>query len=433
MASSGKKKRSKAYMRAKRRLGAILAVFVLIIVLAVLLVVRAVISLPYETIDLSGMINVSFSGYDTTGVATASIDDAKMSELLASLKNSYDEAVFHNTHPDDSDYALFVQSIQCHISKGMDAETAFGDSDTDADGSDFVSDGSDSGAGLSNGDYVTVTCTYDEELAEKIKLEISGDSRMFAVSGLPVVTAISVDDVFADLNVKFEGVSPGLTLELENNSTNPLVSQMIFEIMEPKDYYAAGDTVRVHAVYTDAMVMDSKYIVDVPQEECVKEYVVESDSGYVTNADDIPLSILSEAVEQGKKAFKDANEYGVRIYCEANLVPVYINKKATFKYGTPKYVSSYFKSVLPEKAGTLGLSYNDFDIIYEVKITQADGVSCKAYAAVRFSNIIKNSDNSYSYDFSDPKILSESYFSENVKSNVTSSYEDTHKIERVYL
>lgn len=433
-------------MRAKRRLGAILAVFVLIIVLAILLVVRAVISLPYDTVDISGMVNVSFSGYDTTGTATASIDDAQLSELLASLKNSYDESVFHDEHPEDSDYALFAQSIQCHVSRGMDAETAFGDNDIVSEDDSSVSEGDNSASaemsgvsggnsttGLSNGDYVTVTCTYDEELAEKIKLEISGNSRMFAVSGLPVVTAISVDDVFANLNVKFEGVSPGLTLELENNSTNPLVSQMIFEVMDPKDYYVSGDTVKVHAIYTDAMVMDSKYIVDVPQEECIREYVAESDSQYVTNVDDIPLSILTEAVEQGKKAFKDANEYGVRIYCEANLVPVYINKKATFKYGTPKYVSSYFKSVLPEKAGALGLSYNDFDIIYEVKITQADGVSCKAYAAVRFSNIIKNSDNSYSYDFSDPKILSESYFSENVKSNVTSSYEDTHKIERVYL
>lgn len=406
MAANVKRKSKRAYIRRRRRLGAILAVFVLVFALCIFLVIRATVSLAYETVDLAEMVNITFSGYSSNGTAALAFDDSKLNELLSTLKSDYDEAFFHDTHPEDADYALFRQSLKCEVSKSE---------------------------GLSNGEIVSANCTYDEELAKKLKLDITGTSRQFTVSGLSDMTRISVDDVFSGLSVSFEGTSPNLTISLVNNNSNPLVSKMIFEILDPKEYYASGDTVRVHAIYTDEMCMETKYLVDAPQEDCVREYVAESDSSYVSCADELPLSILQEAVSEGKKAFKDANEYGVRIYCEANLVPVYINKKATFEYGTPKYVSSYFKTVFPEKAGKLGLSYNDLDIIYEVKITQADGVSCKAYAAVRFSDIVKNSDNSYSYDFSNPKILSESYFSERVKANVTDSYVNTHTVERVYL
>ena len=110
---------------------------------------------------------------------------------------------------------------------------------------------------------------------------------------------------------------------------------------------------------------------------------------------------------------------------------MYVNKKATFSYGSPNYVSSYFKAVFPEKAGELGLAYNDLDIIYDVKLSQADGVACTAYGAVRFSDIIKHSDGSYSYDFSSPQLLSVSYYSARVKKNVVDSYANSYTIERV--
>lgn len=399
------KRRSKAYIRAKRRLGVILVIFVLLLILVICLVVKAILSLPYESVDLSQLVNITYEGYDTAGSATFSFDDAKVNELLAKLKSDYEDSWFHTTKAEDADYVLFRQSLRCNVP----TET-----------------------NLSNGSQVTLVCAYDEELAKKLKLEVISTTATYMVSGLPSVTPISVDEVFEGLNVSFSGISPNLTLSLENTSSNPIVSQMIFEILDPKEYYASGETVRIHAVFNEESCIEAGYIVDASSEECVKEYTAESDAAYLSGANQLPASILNEAISAGKAAFKDANEYGVRIYCEANLVPVYINKKATFEYGTPKYVSSYFKSVFPEKAGELGLSYNDLDIIYEVRITQADGVSCTAYGAVRFSDISKNSDGSYSYDFSNPKILSESYFSANVKKNVTESYKSTHTVERVY-
>jgi hypothetical protein len=206
---------------------------------------------------------------------------------------------------------------------------------------------------------------------------------------------------------------------------------MIFEIVDAKEYYSEGDIVRIHAKCTDDMCRETGYIVDAADEDCIRDYVVTADSEYISRSSDLPSNIIKEAIEAGKRAFVDANEYGVRIFCEANLVPVYVNKKATFAYGSPNYVSSYFKAVFPEKAGELGLAYNDLDLIYDVKLSQADGVACTAYGAVRFSDIIKHSDGSYSYDFSSPTIMSESFYSARVKKNVVDSYSTTHDIVKL--
>ncbi|MCR5688279.1 MAG: hypothetical protein K6G58_09695 [Lachnospiraceae bacterium] len=360
--------------------------------------------LPYETVELADLAKVEFSGINGEGVATASVDDDAVDALLSSVKEEHDSSWFSNDEVEDGDYAKFRQSLTYSVPNGM---------------------------GLFNGAEVTVVGACDRQIAKKLKIDIKGSSGTFTVNGLRDAVKLSMDEVFAGLKVSFSGISPNLEISLENTSPNPLVGRMKFEILNPQEYYAEGDTVRIQAVYTEDMCIETGYAVDLPAEECVKEYSASGDSAYLSSASELPSDILEKAIQAGKSAFTDANEYGVRIFCEANLVPVYINKKATFTYGTPKYISSYFKTVHPEKAGDLGLSFNDLDIIYEVKISQADGVSCNAYGAVRFSDICKSTDGSYSYDFSEPVILSESYFSERVKKNVVESYKDSYDIERV--
>ena len=390
--------------RRRRRRKIIVLIFALLFILCVFVILRAVIGLPYETVDLSKLAKVEFSGFNKDGAVAIAVDDAAVDELMSAVKSQYESAWFNTHEIEDGDYAKFRQSLS------------------------FTTPNS---VGLSNGDKITVVGSCDEELAQKLKIDIKETSGVFTVEGLQNVTPISVDEVFAGLKVTFSGISPGLTIALANESAQPLVKKMIFEIEEPKEYYREGDTIRIRAKYTEDMCRETGYIVNAPEEECVKEYTAEADSSYVTSAAKLPKSVIEEAITAGKKAFTDANEYGVRIFCEANLVPVYIDKKATFVYGTPNYVSSYFKTVLPGHAGDLGMSYNDLDIIYDVVISQADGKKCTAYAAVRFSDIIENSDGTFSYDFSSPQLLSESYFSARVKKVVVDSYYDTHEVERV--
>ena len=402
--TSQKVRKRKIGARRRRRRNVGILIFALLFILCTVIIVKVIISLPYETIDLSQLASVEFIGFNNDGTANVGVNNDAVDELLAAVKEEHDSSWFHTADVDDGDYAKFRQSLS------------------------FITPVA---TNLSNGQEIPIVGSYDSDLAEKLKIEIKETSGTATVSGLQNVTPIDTDAVFADLSVTFSGISPSLSIAIQNESTQPLVRKMIFEIEDPKEFYADGDVVRIHASYTDDMCRETGYIVDAPPEECVREYTATSESSYVSSASELPADIIREAIEAGKSAFKDANEYGVRIFCEANLVPVYINKKATFQYGTPNYVSSYFKTVFPEKAGGLGISYNDLDIIYDVKITQADGVSCTAYGAVRFSNIIKNSDGSYSYDFSEPNLISVSYLSSHVKKNVVDSFYDTHEVVRV--
>ncbi len=379
-------------------------IFAMLFVLCGFIVLRASIALPYEKVDLSTLAKVEFSGFNNDGEATVALDEEAVDKLMTAIRQDHEDAWFSSQKVEDSDYAMFRQSLSFSMPQSH---------------------------GLSNGDTVSIVGQCDQALAEKLKIEITGKNGEATVSGLMDVKKISLDEVFDSLAVSFEGISPAITVSLQNTSTQPLVSKMVFEIMEPKEYYSAGDVLKIHAKYTEEMCRETGYIVDTPEEMCIREYDVATDSSYVGKASELTPSIIREAIDAGKKAFVDANEYGVRIFCEANLVPVYINKQATFSYGTPNYVSSYFKSVFPEKAGTLGLAYNDLDIIYDVTISQADGTSCTAYGAVRFSDIIRRSDGSYSYDFSSPHLLSMSYYSARVKKNVVDSYANSYEIERV--
>ncbi len=392
--------------RRKRRRRIMILIFALMFILCTFVVARAAISLPYESVNIGDLAKTQYSGYNNDGVAEVSLDDAAVDELMTKLKHEYDGAFFHTSEVSDADYAAFRQSLSFAVPNST---------------------------GLSNGDVISVIGNCDSDLAQKLKLEIKGTSSQRTVEGLPDVTRLSDEEVFADIAVSFSGISPMLEISIVNNSTQPLIQKMIFEIAEPKEYYRDGDVVTINARYLPEDSEATGFIIASPDETCSKEFVAQSESAYITDASDLPKDLVRKAVEAGKLAFTDANEYGVRIFCEANLVPVYIDKKATFTYGSPGFVSAYFKTVFPEKAGQLGLSFNDLDIIYDVTISQADGKACTAYAAVRFSNIIKNSDGSLSYDFSDPQLLSESYFSARVKKVVVDSYKTTHDVTRVEL
>ncbi len=399
-----RRRKQRVGARRQRRRRIIILIFALLFILVTFIVMRAILSLPYASANIAQLAKIEYTGFNNDGVAAVSMDEAAVDELMTKLKDEYESAWFHTSQVEDADYAAFRQSLSFQLPQSV---------------------------GLSNGNVLTVTANCDRELADKLKLDITDTTAQVTVEGLQNVTKLSPEQVFADLEVSFSGVSPMLQISIANPSEQPLIKQMTFEIVDAREYYATGDIVTIRARYPEEAAIQTGFIVDAPDGVCEMQYTAASDSAYIMSASDLPKDLIQKAVDAGKGAFHDANEYGVRIFCEANLVPVYINKKATFEYGNPNYVSSYFKTVFPEKAGELGLEFNDLDIIYDVTISQADGKACTAYAAVRFSDIIKNADGSYTYDFSDPQILSESFFSARVKKVVVDSYLSTHDVERV--
>ena len=359
---------------------------------------------PGDTLVLADYFEVSYEGYNNSGKVRMVRKDDMLFDEVDAIRLEQKEALIANKAVANDEYLQFAAGIAAMI---------------------------DNNENLTNGDEFTVSYLYDKELAKRLRINVDDSESSHKVEGLTNASPLTADDLFEDLSVEFSGVSPNVELTITNNSTNPLIQSLVFKPVEYKETYTAGETVTIRCYFNENERLSDFYYITTPAEECVRDYVVDGTEQYVTSLDQIPSEIITEAIAEGRKAFVDANEYGVRIFCEAHLVPVYINQQATFRYGNPSLIAAYFKSVNPEEAGKNGNDYNTLDLIYSVSISQADGVSCKCEAVVRFNNFIQNTDGSISYDFSDPSIMSASYSNSSIHKNVVTRYEGTYNIEKL--
>lgn len=359
---------------------------------------------PYETWDLKQFYTISFDGYDGAGNATAVIDDAALHRAVETLQYDYKEAPIHLQTCSDADFAALEASVQAILTA------------------------SDS---LRNGDPIGVSYTCDMDLAKKLKLKVEPQSETVTVTGLPVVTMLSDEDVFANVKVTAAGISPDITVSIVNDSTIPFLQEMTLQVEDPKEKYANGDVITLVAYYNEEEALKQRYALSTPSGECRMEYPIYVDRSYVSDASILPSGVVDQAYKAGLGAFTNANEYGVRIFCEAGLVPVYVNKQPTFEWVDPKFLSAYLKCQKDVQATGEGGHFNDLDIIYEVTLKQANKVACTCYAVVRFSDLIVNDDGTVDFDFSDPKVMSADYKSENVKKTVVYAYESTHNVTKL--
>ncbi len=354
----------------------------------------------YVSVNTSDLFSQEMLGFDTQGRIVVSVNNGAVDEMLLKAKEGYAATSLHKYEVQDEDYFNFRNSLACNVS---------------------VEDG------LSNGEQVMLTYSYNRELADKLRIDISDTPLMYMVENLPSATFWSLDDLFAKANVTFSGISPNIEVTVENSDPE----NVDFAIVNQQSAYADGDVLTLQAVFDENLLKEKMIVVEADAQECVREYPVTCDRHYLRSVSELPDSVIDAAIEAGRQAFVNANEYGVRIFCEGHLVPIYVNKQATFQWGTPNLLEVYFKSVLEDYAGNDGNNFNDLDIVYSVNISQADGTACKAYAAVRFSDISIDDAGVLSYDFSNPKIMSASYFESRVIKNVDNNYENTYSVNRV--
>lgn len=398
------KKRLTSWERRRRRRIRITVITTILIIFLVLGGLYFKLSLPYETLDLSHIYTITYGGYNTEGTVDISLNEEALNKIIDKAKADYRDNIIHLKRCTEKDYESFKESIKASVEAPNH---------------------------LSNGSKVVISCSYNETLAEKININVIGAQTTETVSGLISATKLSKDDIFRDLSVTFSGISPNVTLNIVNNSSVPFLKNMVFNPVEIKDFYSSGEEVAIRAYYNKEEALKQHYSIDIDSEECIEYYTVTSDSAYLSESSKLPQTVIEKAIESGYDAFTDANEYGVRIFCEANLIPVYINKQATFEWAKKSFRSAYLKCVRDEYAGINGNHYNDLDIIYSATLTQANGVTCPCYAVVRFSDLIINSDGSITYDFSAPKIMSADYKIDSIHKTVATNYEGTHTVTKI--
>lgn len=403
-----KKKKLKSWQRRrKRRIRAIIRSFFLcLLVIGLIIVFKSM--LYYETVDLGDYVTYEYSGYNTKGSVDAHINEELASNLMQRLRKKYDSALIKIKKCDSEDYNSFYNSLSVLVNAPEY---------------------------LSNGSKYQYVVNYDEELAKKIRLKVKKDTREVMCSGLPTAAVISLDKLFEGITFTYEGVSPGLTATMNNFTTNPYLNDVEFVVEGEQEHYAEGDVIRVRALFDEKLCLEKHFVIDAAKEECYKDFVVEAGSHYVRSADELSKEFIDMAISAANNAFttKSAKEYGVRVYFEAGIAPVYVNKDSTFSWVSYGPISAYLKVAKDEVAGKNSNNFNDLDIVYNCTMTQADGQSINVEAVVRFKDIIVNNDGTYEYNFSNPSISSCSHMDSRIKKNVITNYEKNYNIEKLSI
>ena len=277
---------------------------------------------------------------------------------------------------------------------------------------------------LSNGDTVEITYTYDKALAEELDIRLGDAPSVLTVENLPQAEAITLEELFKDVELVYEGTAPALQISIQNNSMHPYIKTMDFIIKDAKDYYKKGDTVTVEAVFSEEDAIAYRYAIEKGNNGYCKSYSLEGIDSYLTSVEQLSEEAIDTLIAEGQNCFTDANEYGLRIFSEAGRMPIWINKKTTFTWKNPYVISMYFNTAKEEALGETGIMVNDVKIVYGVTLTQADGVSCDAEIVVRFDGLVEKADGSIDLALETGAMISASHKDKFIKDIVHNTYVD---------
>lgn len=331
-----------------------------------------------EDVKLSELTKISLVGYDSEGWIKAELDASAAEEEIPQLQQVLDTVVMEFSQEEN----------------------------------------------LSNGDTVEITYIYDEELAKELDIKLGAEPSVLTVENLPQADVITLEDLFADVELVMEGTAPALTVTVENKSEHPYIKTMDFVIRDAKDFYAKGDTVIVDAVFSEEDAIAYRYAVEKGEDGYSKSYSLDGIDSYLTSAQQLSEEARDTLIEEGTKCFVDANEYGLRIFSEAGCMPIWVNKKTTFTWQNPYVISMYFNTATEDAIGDTGIMVNDVKIVYGVTLTQADGVSCDAEIVVRFDGLIEKADGTIDLSLDSGTMISASHKDKFIKDIVHNTYTD---------
>lgn len=323
----------------------------------------------YENINLAAQTSLVVSGYDGKGSAELSL------ESIAEYKDFFD---------------------QVHVSISKDSE-------------------------LSNGDSVTISYQYDEEVAKDYGLRVNGAESTISIEGLVTPTVISEDELFDAVVISTDDISPMITVTVENVSEDAFIKSIPFEIVDPKEYYENGDVIQVKASIDQALALEHAYAFEGDAAEYVREYPVSSEAFYLSQANELTSEMLSSIVADGVQYFDavHAKEYGLRLFSEAHLNAQWENKQTFFSFVNVRLLSAYFNAVTEQGKPLIQTHVNDVKVVYEATLTQPDGQACQAEVVVQYTDLIKNADGTIDLKLDSGKIIAASCKNKNIKSVVS--------------
>ncbi len=283
---------------------------------------------------------------------------------------------------------------------------------------------------LSNGDKIEIEYSYNKEMAKENKLRVRGGSEFVSIKDLPDGKPITFDELFKGVKLEYEGVAPVVNVTVSNTSTDPILAEVVYSIVDAKEFYDEGDTVKIKAEFDQGKAIEEAYDIEAGPEGYVKEFTVSGVDRYLTDASELPQELLDQMKEYGATLFGteqgDANEYGVRLFTAAGTMYSTSGGDYTFAWRTPSYISSYFTCINDEHLGDPGNQVNDVKVVYDTAVVQADGKSVSAEAVVSFKDIVKKADGTIAVDLESGEIVSASTNDSDIKALVRATGDELY-------
>lgn len=305
-----------------------------------------------KTFDLSNLVIIKSSGLDTKGKANVSVD---WSLLEAEIKkNAKNEMVAVQQ-------ALELEnSILFELDKEED---------------------------LSNGDKITLTISWNKDVAKEAGFKFKGDSQTLTVSDLREAKDI---DLFADLKLDYDGVSPDAELIIRNESSDSFVKSVNFSA-DSSSNISNGDVITIKAQYDTSKAESAGYLVSKTE----KQYTVSGIDEYIQKYEDIDDETMKamekQAIDLIEATFAD--EYII----SSLLYPDDFNKRFNVNFDDIKLnqltlTDNYFFVLKAGMTVEWGDVNNSIFMVYKAEYSDNYGADNVIYMPVYFKNIIKRED-----------------------------------------
>lgn len=319
--------------------------------LLIAIIIVVIIILQPKKVDVSKYVNIDYSGFDGYATADVYLDEWGLYAEIMQAKGKRDF-----DYSDLEDYTDLLKG-------GITVATAM----------DTIELTLDKEANIANGDVITATITYDNEIANEVDIEFVGETVTITAGGLESVAEV---DPFEGLNVTFSGISPYGSVDYEYVGGNEYVETYYFSVSQ-WDGLKNGDTVTITYDTTDENTMWSGYVATTKE----MTYEVTGLQEYVPAYADMSEDFLT--------TLKGETEDTIYAYTAGN----YSNTNTLSNLEYAGYIFGYTKH--PEN---WPWTTNRLYVIYKADLTNAEsGNSRKIYYPVSFRNVMVQ-DGTFSYE-----------------------------------
>lgn len=324
------------------------AIAALVVIIAIIVVV--VLMMQPKKFNLEEYVELSYDGYDGYATAHVSIDESKLYEDILAAKGKKVE---------DLESLWSLSSLSGAAKEYMLLEEAVDSIDVEI---------TSEREHLSNGDTITASITYDNEIAGQSKIQFTGETVTLAVEGLQPVTEI---DPFEGLKVTFTGKAPNGEVEFSYEGSNAEVKNYRFTA-DKKDGLRNGDVVTISINADDENTLKAGYAFSKKEAQYTVSGLEEYVAAYADLTEDFIAKVKAEAEDT-----------------------IYAYTASTYNGGSALSdltYSGYILNAVKDGSGRVS-SYNNLYLIYSGTVSNAEGKfsTSTVYFPVRFSNILKGS------------------------------------------